>query len=164
MRRLATLLSGVGRHDVLNRLQQWFMEDALALDDALRAAGVAEMADCRPALELLHAIRIAAIQEIFLLITRIPRFSTQPDITIEDVVTELLHLDIEPAVAVLQSAFPAEIRQLGDMSFGEPASYMPGGDQSYASEHRGLFTPLLEYHAIVRQVSAAIVHYLGAVG
>jgi phosphoenolpyruvate carboxylase len=164
MRRLARLLSDTGRHDALNRLLQWFMEDALTLDDALRAAGLPTAADCRPALELLHAVRIALIHEIFLLTTRVPRFSTQPNITIEDVVTELLHLDIEPAVDVLQRAFPAEIRQLGDASFGEPATYMPDGDQGYAAEHRELFTPLLEFHAMVRQVSVAITHHLGALG
>ena len=164
MRRLAALLAETNRHNVLNRLLQWFMGDALALDDALRAAGMPVAADCRPAMELLHAVRIALIHEIFLLIPRIPRFSTQPDITIEDVVADLLRLDVAPSVEVLRQAFPAEIRSLEDTSFGEPATYSPDGDHGYAAEHRELFTPLLELHAMVRQVSAAIMYYLGAVG
>ncbi len=169
MKRLARLLDEAGRHEKLNRILRRFLQDEIefrATLDALEGDDLVPpwVAEAHPDLELLHAIRLALIEEIFQLVTRIPRFSSLPDVTTDEVVAELLHLDVPRAVEALRRAFPVAGRALDDASFGEPATYRVEGEQGYETEERELFQPMLELHDLLCRTSAAITHLMGAVG
>ena len=122
------------------------------------------MRECHPDLELLHAVRIALIHEIYLLASRLPKFSNLPDITMVEVVEDLLQLDVLGAVENLKRAFPISGSAFDNETFGEPASYKSDSAQGYAQEHRELFDPLVEIYDLVRRVSVGVSHIMGAVG
>ena len=149
--------------------------DAIGLDnrDDFRAAlgtlgGIelvpAVAADCHPDLEILHVVRIALIQRLFLLAARLPRFTPQEGVTIDEVIEEILTLDVPTAVAALKETFPADGRVLRPDAFGEPASYEAVSRHSYDEEHHELFDPMLRLHDLVQRVSVCISHVMGAVG
>ena len=169
MKRLARLLTGARRHERLHRILQRFLRDEIEFRATIESPENGDLVppligDAHPDLEILHAIRLALIEELFQLITRIPRFSSLPDVSTDEVVQELLHLDVPRAVAALRRAFPAAgITPDGEL-FGEVASYRVEGEQGYEAEERELFQPMLELHELLCQASAAITHIIGAVG
>ena len=119
--------------------------------------------ESRQALDLLHAIRIAAIHEIFRLAVRVPQFSNRHDVTLAQVVARILHLDVGPTVAMLKEIFPAEEDVL-DEDFGEPATYRSDDSQSYRLENERLFQPMEGLYALTRRISTAVAHHIGFFG
>lgn len=169
MLRLARLLEETGRSERLKRIVRQFLHDAVdfnrgvaAIEDASVQPTLIE--EQHPDLALLHAVRIALIEEIFLLITRIPRFSSQPDVTIDEVVTELMQLDVPRALTALRKAFPRSAPALDMSAFGEASTYQADGQQSYAQENAELFDPIDRRFDLIRRVSAGVVHIVGGVG
>jgi phosphoenolpyruvate carboxylase len=120
--------------------------------------------ESRRALTLLHAIRIAIIQEIYLLATRIPEFSSRHEIANRRIFQRVLQLDIPAAVEQLRRIFPATPETVVDADFGEPASYVSDDTQSYQRENDQIFTPMLKLYDLIPRISIAIVHYIGALG
>jgi phosphoenolpyruvate carboxylase len=118
----------------------------------------------KQALILLHAIRIAVIQEIYLLATRIPEFSSRHEIANRRIFQRVLQLDIPAAVTQLRRIFPATPETGMDTDFGPPASYVSDDSQSYQREHDEIFTPMLKLYDLIPRISIAIVHYIGAIG
>ncbi len=119
----------------------------------------------RARLTLLHALRIALIQRIAVLAARVPAFTPRAGFTVEDCQLQLMRLDIPPAVARLAEVFP--IRSDGAVAaadFGEPHGVSPADGAGYALEHETLFEPLLELHALVLKITAALNHECGACG
>ncbi len=168
MKRLAALLHRSGRSDRLARIHRHFLRDRMDLQsgfDAVRdfwsPPDVPEAV--REDLHLLHIVRMVLIGEIFLLAARVPRFSNQPDITVDEVIDDLLHLQVAPAVRVLGRAFPPSGEEISD-DFGEEATYRGDMARGYESEHRDIFVPMVRLHDMVRRVSAGIIHGIGAVG
>ncbi len=118
----------------------------------------------RDRVRLLHALRIALIQRIALLATRIPQFTPQSGLTREDVQVQLLRLDVKAAVATLKGIFPAHEDSKSKGDFGEVATYDPGAGQGYAHEHAVLLDPLLRLHALILLTTTALDHEIGACG
>jgi phosphoenolpyruvate carboxylase len=120
--------------------------------------------ESRDSLLLLHALRIALIQEIFLLAARVPEFSMQTGTTRERVIENLLGLNVLPTVDVLSRIFP----RLGDVrigaDFGEPATYRSDESLGYDQEHERIFVPLAKLFEIMRRVSSGVTHIIGALG
>ena len=170
MRRLGRLLTETGRHERLARVARALLADRLDLEAGLslldphQGPRAEELAAMRMDIDLLHAIRIALIQRIFLLVMRVPRFSSQPDVTIDDVVADLLQLDVPRGVAVLMRAYPLASDPPDETLFGEPATYRVDDAQGYGEEHEHIFRPLIRHHDLVRRISAALSHVAGAVG
>ena len=113
---------------------------------------------------ILHAVRLAFIQEAFILAMRIPRFSNRHDITPEDIVEQILELDIPAAIGVLKRTFPADAKVVDLQSFGEPATYRGDDVGDYKEEHRQLFEPLLALHDMILRTSTTVAHMIGAHG
>lgn len=169
MQRLARLLRSGRRQEQLNRVNRIFLNDTLELDAGLKDIGACDLLPEFAKredhdLSLLHAVRVSLIHEIFLLVTRIPRFSNQSDATIDEVIDELLQLDVEHAINILKRAFPLTPNQTDEATFGEPATYAANGEEGYEREHRELFDPIMELYDLVRRSSNGITHFLGAVG
>ena len=145
-----------------------FLNDTVKLDQALENLEINSLLpeyanDCFPDLVILHGIRIALIHEIFLLIARMPRFTSLAR-SADDVINELLHLNIKHGVNILRQAFPITEATSDPSTFGEPETYRTDADQGYDREHRELFEPIENLYDMVRRVSTAITHINNGVG
>ncbi|SVD76331.1 uncharacterized protein METZ01_LOCUS429185, partial [marine metagenome] len=111
-RRLVEHLDG-RRYERLQRILRRFREDIMDFDGGLESVDspAPPMSD---ELAILHALRIGMIQELFVLAVRIPRFSTQTDVTVGALIQDLLQLNVLPSMEVLEEAFPADGRPLED--------------------------------------------------
>ena len=111
---------------------------------------------------LLHALRLALIHRIWLLETAIPDFSPRHGVTRAALEQRILRLDIPQAVELLREVFPLAPDPAADQDYGEPAG--PRADAAYAREHADILTPMIKLFAMVREISAAISHEVGAFG
>ncbi len=111
---------------------------------------------------LLHALRIAAIQRIWLLGTEIPEFSPRHGLTRQALEGRLLQLDVPACLALLAEIFPTAPDPAAARDYAEP----PGrrGAVSYGREHATIFQPIGRLFATVREIGAAITHSVGALG
>ncbi|HTR61346.1 MAG TPA: phosphoenolpyruvate carboxylase [Candidatus Binataceae bacterium] len=158
---LAELASRFPKHEPMVRAIRRLEADHLMLTE-LCAAGPVEHRD---RLLLLHAIRIAIIQQIALLAADIPSFSPQHGLSRDDLIARIMALDVESAVNRLARIFPRqETAPLADNDFGEPSGYRAEASQSYSVEHEKLFTPLLQLYDLARRIGSAINYEIGAMG
>jgi phosphoenolpyruvate carboxylase len=168
LRQVSDHLERLGNHEKLTRIFRVLQADYLDLVAGLGAAeaetGIGLPPALRRDLHLLHAIRIALIQRIFLLSTHIPAFTDRHGITPEQLMAKILHLEIDAAVAILGRIFPVVEERVDQAAFGEPASYRSEEAQSYEAEHRRIFEPMAHLYELVRRTGSAITHIIGAVG
>lgn len=174
MRRVSEYLERLGLHEMLVKIFRVIQTDYLDIrgwrlskDDTGGIPGSRGRVldkESRDNLLLLHSLRIALIQEIFLLATRIPEFSMQTGTTRERVVESLLGLNVLPTVEILARIFP----RLGDVrvgeDFGEPATYRSDEKLGYDQEHERIFIPLAQFYEVMRRVSSGVSHIIGALG
>lgn len=118
----------------------------------------------RRGLRLLHAIRMALIQEAFRLATHVPDFSSQHQTSRERLIDMILHLDIPPAVALLKRIFPSTADNPLDGDFGETATYRSDDSQSYEHEHERIIKPLFGLHEVITRVGGAVIQRIGFFG
>jgi phosphoenolpyruvate carboxylase len=179
----AALAKDPGRADsyreLSEKLEEWGIHDGqrkiyrrLYADFTRLRAGLAPIdppgtrigEDAEQALILLHAIRIALIQEIYIMATRIPEFSSRHGFGNGGVFRQILQLGIDSAVANLRKIFPAQAKETSDIDFGEVATYVNDDSQGYQRENDEIFTPMLELYRLIPRISIAIIHYIGAIG
>lgn len=111
---------------------------------------------------LLHALRLALIDRIWLLSTEISDFSPRHGVTRPVLEAAILRLDIDASLQVLAEIFPAAPDPAADCDYGEPAA--PRGSAAYAREHREIFAPMRRLFEMVREIATAITHEVGAFG
>ncbi len=151
-------------HSQLSRIFRRLQGDYLRLKDLLNGAE-AKPQGGRDDLTLLHALRVAVIHRIYLLATHIPNFTPHRDLRREDVFQLILHLDVEEAVGLLREIFPRrDSSETAGVDFAEPASYMAGAGQTYERQHETIFEPMAANFVLLRRITAAITHHIGAVG
>jgi phosphoenolpyruvate carboxylase len=168
MQHLTSILRKGGKHEQLNRVYQIFLDDTVYLDRALdnlnAEALLPEYAKkSSESIAILHGVRIALIHEIFLLISRIPRFTSSTH-SVEEVVDELLHLNIKHGMEILRREFPISEPVHDPSAFGEVATYRMDTDPGYEREHRELFDPIENLYSLVCRVGSAITHFNNGVG
>jgi phosphoenolpyruvate carboxylase len=110
---------------------------------------------------LLHALRLALIQRIWLLATAIPDFSPRHGVTPQDMLDRLIRLDVPAAVALLAEVFPAAAAPGAELDYGEAAGPRSG---SYGAEHKAIFDPMRRLFDLLREIGGAITHHVGAFG
>ena len=172
LRRLSAMLEEDETYPRMRRIIRRLIQDAIDLKDGLIAAreeaGVefpaALDAPRADALELLHAVRLALILEVFAMAMRVPAFSHRHDVTTEELIGKLLELDVPGAVEILMQTFPIDAEPLDLEDFGSSATYRGEEERDYRLEHRLLFRPLLEIHDLIRRISVAVSHLAGAHG
>ena len=103
---------------------------------------------------LLHALRLALVQHIWLLGTAVPEFSPRHGVTPQDVGDRFIRLDVPGALQVLTEVFPARPGR------GEGS----GHRSSYEREHAEIFGPVRDAFALVREIGTAVTHSVGAFG
>ena len=146
-------------HDRLARVMRQFQADYLDLTKAVPSGPLVD----RETLILLHIIRLAIMQRMYMLATRVPEFSPQLGITWEEVLERVLHLDVPAVVEKLRRIFPREDPAMGawvDPSLGALSPVASG----YGQEDEHLFVPLLEHARQCLNVTTAITLLIGAGG
>lgn len=171
LRSLAQFLDDHRQHERMSRIARLLIQDYIdfqegvgALEDKADEVTAKHEEEKIQDIILLHAIRISAIQQLFLLAARIPRFSNRMDFTREDAVQHILMLDVPDTVHELRRVFPAEPDMFDASDFGEPATYDHDGTQGYAVEHERIFNPMEQYFSLIQRVSTAIAYNVGAHG
>lgn len=167
MGRVVALLGDAETFEELRRIFRVLKHDMVALDDGLRAAGGEQAkisAAERDELDLLHGIRLGIIQEFFLMVVRVPRFSSQTSMTVSMVMQELLRLNVLPTMQVLHDAFPTDGKPIESSAFGDDASYRRDEAMGYGEVHQQIFGPMEELYGLMRRVSTAVTHIVGAFG
>ena len=157
---LVLLARGLERLDLWASTQSMFRRiqaDHLALRVAWPDAPRMQLKEM-----LLHAIRLALIERIWLLSTRIPYFSPRHGFTRLDVDSQILRLEIPAALAQLTEIFPPAGDQSVNLDFREARG--PRADHAYSRENAEIFQPMQRLFELVREVGVAITHDVGAFG
>ncbi len=150
----------------LERLDLWAVTQSMfrriqADHLALRAAWPDAPRMALPEL-LLHAIRLTLIERIWLLSTRIPYFSPRQGFTRETLDDQVLRLEIPGVLSELAAIFPQAADQRVRLDFREPAG--PRSENAYTREDAEIFQPMRRLFELVREISVAVMHELGAFG
>jgi phosphoenolpyruvate carboxylase len=113
-------------------------------------------------LAALHALRLAAMHRIWLKAAHIPDFRPHAGLTREALFERLLRLDLPASLALLAEIFPRDPDPTIGLDFGEPPG--PREEGTYEALHRDVLTPMSELFALIREISGAIQHEIGAFG
>jgi phosphoenolpyruvate carboxylase len=111
---------------------------------------------------LLHALRLALIHRIWLLSTNVPDFSPRHGVTRAALDQRILRLDVPAAVEFLAEVFPSAPDPAAERDYCEPRG--PRTALAYAKEHSETFQPMMRLFELVREISAAVSHEVGALG
>ena len=111
---------------------------------------------------LLHALRLSLIHRLWLLAVAIPDFSPRHGVTRAALEARILRLDIPASLALLAEVFPARPDPAAERDYAEPRG--PQMAAAYAREHAEILQPIGRLFAVMREISAAISHEVGAFG
>jgi phosphoenolpyruvate carboxylase len=115
-----------------------------------------------PRLVALHATRLSVMHRIWLTAMHIPDFRPQVGLTREALIERILRLDMQGSLALLDEIFPQTPDPSVGLDFGEPAG--PRESHAYETLHREVFDPMRQLFALLRELSGAIQHEVGAFG
>lgn len=118
----------------------------------------------RRTLGVLHALRLALMQHLFLRAVDMPAFSRSNDISRDDVLDMILSLRTDEALAQLRRAFPVTAPDLADYSMDEPSDWPDGDPQAYAGIQRRFIGPIAETAKLLPLIGIAIANHFGAFG
>lgn len=164
--RLAAILEEENRHESMRRILRRFERDDLDLTIALDAAEFDRSAATGLGADratLLHSLRVALIMYTFRQSMRLPRFG-DPNLSFEDIIDEVLRLNIATAVENMQAIFPVDVQALDVTGFGGSPTYEAEGGRDYRREHEKLFVPMLRLYRLIKRISTAVNHVIGAHG
>ena len=150
-------LSGLELAPALRRLFWRLSSDALKLK-----AAAGETPEMPVRLVALHALRLAAMHSIWLSATHIPDFRPHSGLTREALLERLLRLDVPASLALLAEIFPLKPDPTIGLDFGEPPGPREGG--TYEALHRDVIAPMQDLFELLREISGAIQHEIGAFG
>jgi phosphoenolpyruvate carboxylase len=165
---LAERLTSDDRTGVFRRLASRLRVDAMKLHRLLALVpderGSPERETVRRSLGVLHALRLALMQHMFLRAVQIPAFSRSNDISRDDVLEMIFTLRIDDAVAQLRRAFPVSSPSISDFSVTEPSDYPDGDTQAYAGIQSAYIDPIADAYALCLRIGTAIANHFGAHG
>ncbi len=165
---LAEYLTKDDRTGVFRRLASRLRVDAVKLHRLLAQipddAPMQGREETRRSLGVLHALRLALMQHMFLRAVQIPAFSRSNDISRDDVLEMVFTLRIDEAVAQLRRAYPVTEPMISDFPVNEPTDYPDGSPQAYAGIQRAYIDPIEQAHALSLRISTAIANHFGAHG
>jgi phosphoenolpyruvate carboxylase len=110
----------------------------------------------------LHALRLAAMHRIWLAAAHIPDFRPHAGLTREGLIERLLGLDVPASLALLAEIFPRDPDPTIGLDFGEPPGPREAG--TYEGLHRDVVAPMQALFELLREISGAIQHEIGAFG
>jgi phosphoenolpyruvate carboxylase len=164
---LAEKLVDDDRHGQFRRLASILRVDNIklrALLDSLPAMADGGRDATRRTLGVLHALRLALMQHMFLRAVEMPAFSRRDDISRDDVLEMILSLRTDEALAQLKMAFPVAAPDLADFRMDEPSDWPDGDTQAYADIQRRFIAPIEESARLILSISVTISNHFGAFG
>lgn len=165
---LADLLAEDDRYDTTLKLATKLRIDAVHLHHLLKRTGDIGAAGPdtggRQRLDLLHALRLAVIQHIFLKAAAVPQFSTRNDVSREDIMELVLSLRVPEAVELLRIAYPREQLRAEDFPMEEETDYPDETAPRYDTINDDLIDPIEKAYDVALMISVAIAHEFGAHG
>ncbi|MBL4639900.1 MAG: phosphoenolpyruvate carboxylase [Kordiimonadaceae bacterium] len=167
LRRLSSLMEGLFESDGIDACIRNLRRDAGMLTDCLAEdCDVSILETAAPDAELfeLHQIRIGLIQFIFMKAMEIPRFSSRFDISLEELLVEMLHLEVPDTLTQLRKIFPEAATANNDEVFGEDSTYEGSASTGYEEVHREIFDVIEEAYDLVLALSGLIALKVGAFG
>jgi phosphoenolpyruvate carboxylase len=160
---LATHLIGDRRYFAALQLAARLRPGAISLKKTLERWGYEDVGPGPLNLDLLHAVRIALIQHMFLLGARLPQFARVAGFSRREVLDEILALKVPDAAAQLREGFPQDEGEGDAALFDEPADEETGG-ADYRDIEQNTILPLEQSFAQAQRISLAIAHHFGAHG
>jgi phosphoenolpyruvate carboxylase len=118
----------------------------------------------RRTLGVLHALRLALMQHLFLRAVDIPAFSRRNDISRDDVLDMVLSLRTDEALEQLRRAFPVTAPDLADYRMDEATDWPEDDAQAYAGIQRRFIEPMATTARLIPLISIAIANHFGAYG
>ena len=167
LRHVAEHLEGEQIYERLARIYRVFQRDMLDLREGLALVGLPQAKiddETRMNLRLMHGLRIALIMRIFTLTAHIPDFSDQHNISRQQLISKIFHLEIDDAMRKLGVIFPKVEQVKFEGDFGETATYVGDWHQTYEREHQAIFGPIAGLYTLIRRLSSGIIHTVGALG
>ena len=161
---LADALSEDHRYFTALQLAARLRSDAISLTRILGQMELAPRGHTPVGLDLLHAVRLAAIQHCFLIAARLPAFTPQGGFSREDVMALIFALDVPQACRTLRETFPTEPHEEARAPLEEPADYPPEGDARYGGIERDFVAPLERTYDVILRVSVGVANHFAAVG
>ncbi|VAV96576.1 hypothetical protein MNBD_ALPHA01-777, partial [hydrothermal vent metagenome] len=169
MLRLAGMIKKHGVFEGLNRIELTLREDLMYLRDAMKERDMPPPPfilnpEERGHYTLLHVVRMALIQKIFLLITRIPRFRDHKGLSVDDLVLRILRFQISPTLLLLREIFPLEGAYEIDPDNPEKINFSGDDTRGYEYENRQIFDQIEITYDQIRKISQSLSAYMGAIG
>ena len=161
--RLSKALEGVFDGNAMRSTLRHFRHDAFLTEDMLAVAGLARPELDKDLVEL-HAMRIALIHFIHMKVIQTPHFSTRQDVSLDELIEAILHLNIADAIGELRAIFPVSAKGKADHDYGEPSTVTGVENQGYDALHRDIFDPIEVAYALIQKISSVIATKIGAVG
>ncbi len=169
MLRLAGMMRVNGVFEGLNRIELTLREDLMYLRDAMKERDLAPPPFMlneqeRGQYTLLHVLRMALIQRMFLLITRIPRFRDHKGLSVDDLIMRILRFQISPTILLLREIFPLEGDYEIDPENPENITFAREDTHGYVYENKQIFDEIEATYDQIRKISQALSAYIGAIG
>jgi phosphoenolpyruvate carboxylase len=165
---LAEHLTSDDRNGVFRRLASRLRVDALKLHRLLNLTPDERPAigreDTRRSLGVLHAIRLALMQHMFLRAVQIPAFSRSNDVSRQDVLEMILTLRVDEAVAQLRRAYPVSEPTIANFDVQSPTDYPDAGAATYEGIQANYIDPIAQANDLALRISTAIANHFGAHG
>lgn len=167
--RLAKMFEKHGVFEGLNRIELTLREDLMYLRDSLKSRQVEGNAynfgdDERRCYILLHVVRMALIQKMFLLITRIPRFRDHKGLSVDDLILQILKFQVAPTLILLREIFPQDGEYEIDPDNPEAINFRSFDSKGYEYENREIFDEIETIYNQIRQISQYLSAFIGAIG
>lgn len=166
--KLAEYLTRDDRAGVYRRLASRLRVDALKLYRLLDLipdeTPLADREQTRRSLGVLHALRIALFQHMFLRSVMVPQFSRANDISRDDVLEMFFTLRVEDGLAQLRRAFPIHFPSISDFAVDAPSDYPDSSATGYAQIHKEYIDPIARSYALSLRITTALANEFGAHG
>lgn len=172
--RIADMMQGNDLFGRLTSVYYRFQRDHIFLSQALREhrhqarerdeKPIVVSGGNRDAMHLLHSMRLALIQYIFMMSARIPQFSQRHDINRAELLELILHLDLDRAKTNIDMIFPRIEERDDQYDFGIDATYDVDRGGSYERDHDELYKPMMTAFELIKRISAGVSHHIGAFG
>jgi phosphoenolpyruvate carboxylase len=158
------------RVGVFRRLASRLRVDALKfqrLNELIPEDGNGEredLQDVRRRIGVLHALRLALFQHMFIRAVSVPVFSRANDISRDDVLEMVFTLRIDEALAQLRRAYPTNFPRITDFDLKQPTEYPEAQDAGYEAIRRAFIDPIEQAYGLSLRISTAIANEFGAHG
>lgn len=166
LRRLSKIMENLFDSDSISACVRKLRRDAGLMQDSLAefsASGI-DVPEANDTLIELHGLRLGLIQFIFMKAMEIPRFSSRLDVSLDELLVELLHLEVGSTLTQLRTIFPVGPSVKTEDDFGEDVTYAAENGQGYSRVHAGVFDPIEQAYAALLAISGLIAMQIGAFG